>query len=167
MAILEQITPENASAFKTTRLQALQDSPTAFGSTYAKESQLSDGDWFKRADDWTSNRSIGYLAMASGEPCGIVAAFLGEDDPRQAHLVSMWVAPAHRRSGVGRILIEAIRAWAVKKEAHLLRLTVTSNNLSAIEFYQRNSFSMTGNTEPYPNDPSLIEYEMTRFVKNQ
>jgi hypothetical protein len=40
-----RITPENALVFKTVRLRALQESPTAFGSTYAKESQFSDADW--------------------------------------------------------------------------------------------------------------------------
>jgi ribosomal protein S18 acetylase RimI-like enzyme len=164
MTVLEQITSKNASIFKSVRLQALQDSPSAFGSTYAKESQYSDADWLKRAADWSNDRSVGYLAMAPGEPCGIAAAFLDEHDPCKAHLVSMWVAPAYRRSGIGLTLIEAIRVWAVIRGTRLLRLNVTSNNLIAIEFYKRNGFSMTGNTEPYPNDPTLIEYEMSRSV---
>jgi ribosomal protein S18 acetylase RimI-like enzyme len=41
---------------------------------------------------------------------------------------------------------------------------VTSNNHAAIEFYERMGFSMTGNTEPYPNDPLIIEYEMSQVV---
>jgi ribosomal protein S18 acetylase RimI-like enzyme len=145
---LERITPGNASVFKTIRLKALRDSPSAFGGTYARESEL----------------SVGYLAMDSGSGCGIVAAFLDERDPLTAHLISMWVAPTHRRAGVGRSLIDAIDAWARGRGAHALRLMVTSSNHSAIEFYKRNGFSMTGNTKPYPNDPALIEYEMSRPV---
>jgi len=45
-----------------------------------------------------------------------------------------------------------------------LLLMVTSNNRTPIEFYERMGFSMTGNTEPYPNDPSVIEYEMSPIV---
>jgi hypothetical protein len=97
MPVLEQIGPKNALIFKAIRLQALQDSPRAFCSTYAKESQLSDADWLKRAVDWSSNRSVGYLALYQGVSCGIVAAFLNEHDPSKAHLVSMWVSPTHRR----------------------------------------------------------------------
>jgi len=31
-------------------------------------------------------------------------------------------------------------------------------------FYERLGFIRTGRTEPYPNDPALIEYEMSRPV---
>jgi ribosomal protein S18 acetylase RimI-like enzyme len=161
---LEQISPKNVLIFKAVRLQALQDSPSAFGSTYAKESQFSDADWLKRAVDWSSDRSIGYLAIRREIPCGIVAAFLNEHDPRKAHLVSMWVSPTHRRDGIGRALIDAIQAWARIRAAHSLQLTVTSSNHTAIEFYKRSGFTMTGNTEPYPNDPTLFEYEMSKAI---
>jgi ribosomal protein S18 acetylase RimI-like enzyme len=161
---LERITPGNSSVFKAIRLTALQDSPSAFGGTYARESELSDADWLKRAADWGGARSVGYLAMDSGSGCGIVAAFLDERDPLTAHLISMWVAPTHRRAGIGRSLIAAIDAWARTRGTHALRLMVTSSNQSAIEFYKRNGFSMTGNTKPYPNDPTLLEYEMSRAI---
>jgi len=64
MITLELITQQNAMIFKDVRLRALQDTPSAFGSTYAKESQLTDADWVKRAAQWTSERSAGYLAMS-------------------------------------------------------------------------------------------------------
>ena len=143
---------------------ALQDSPSAFGSTYARESQFTDAEWLKRAADWSSDRSIGYLAMDAQTACGIVAAFLDEHDPLQAHLMSMWVSLAHRRQGIGRLLIDAINTWAFARGAHTLRLMVTSSNTAAFEFYHRIGFSKTGNTKPYPNDPVLIEYEMSRSL---
>jgi ribosomal protein S18 acetylase RimI-like enzyme len=164
MPALEQITQSNALTFKAVRLRALQDSPSAFGSTYAKESELSDADWLKRAADWSSDRSVGYLALDQEMPCGIVAAFLNEQDWLRAHLVSMWVAPTHRRVGIGRTLIGAVQTWAMMRGARVLQLAVTSSNRTAIEFYQQNGFSMTGNTEPYPNDPTLFEYEMSQPV---
>jgi len=162
MLTLERISPENVAAFKATRLSALQDSPTAFGSTYAKEVKLSDADWCQRAIDWSNQRSTGYLAMEEGTPCGIGAAFLDAKDTEKAHLVSMWVAPAQRGKGVGLALVSAIRSWAKDHGARTLRLSVTNNNDRAIEFYRRIGFSMTGKTEPYPNDPALFEYEMSQ-----
>jgi ribosomal protein S18 acetylase RimI-like enzyme len=161
---IEKISPKNALIFKAVRLQAPQESSLAFGSTYAKESQLSDADWLKRATVWSSDRSVGYLAMSREMSCGIVAAFLDEHNPHLAHLVSMWVSPTHRRSGIGRTLIDAIQVWARLQGAHSLQLTVTNSNHSAIEFYKRNGFTMTGNTEPYPNDPTLFEYEMSQPI---
>lgn len=48
MVKLEPITPENVFVDKTIRLRALLDSPTAFSSTYAQESQRSDDEWLQR-----------------------------------------------------------------------------------------------------------------------
>jgi ribosomal protein S18 acetylase RimI-like enzyme len=164
MITLELITQQNAMIFKDVRLRALQDTPSAFGSTYAKESQLTDADWVKRAAQWTSERSAGYLARDAGIPCGIARALLDQDDATRAHLMSMWVAAPHRRLGIGRSLVDAILAWARAQSARTLQLMVTCNNDPAIRFYQRLGFTLTGRTEPYPNDPALIEYEMSRSI---
>jgi GNAT superfamily N-acetyltransferase len=162
MPALEQITPANALAYKTIRLWALQDSPMSFGSTYARESEFTDADWHKRAANLNTERSVGYLAMNEGNYCGIAGAFLDEQNPLRADLVSMWVAPAARRTGVGGALIDAIRSWSKLRGAYKLRLMVTSENHSAIKFYEGMGFSMTGHTEPYPNDPALFEHEMSQ-----
>jgi len=106
-------------------------------------------------------RRIGYLAMDNAVPCGIAAGFLDEHDPTRAHLISMWVAPAYRRTGTGSLLVDAVQAWARTRGVYELRLMVTSSNQGAIAFYERQGFSLTGTTEPYPNDSSLIEYEMS------
>jgi ribosomal protein S18 acetylase RimI-like enzyme len=164
MPILERITADNVFVFKAVRLAALKDSPSAFGSTYAKESRFSDADWLKRVTTWTSVRAIGYLAMDSGTACGIAAGFLDEHDPIKAHLVSMWVAPEHRRCGIGQTLIAAIVDWTRDHGVQELHLMVTCSNTVAIKFYERLGFSMTGYTEPYPNDVSVVEYEMSRPI---
>ncbi len=77
----------------------------------------------------------------------------------------MWVAPSHRRTGTGRILVDAIETWARSAGAHTLQLMVTSNNLPAISFYERLGFTKTGRTEPYPNDPALIEFQMSKPLR--
>ena len=119
MIALEPITPQNAMVFKAVRLQALQDTPSAFGSTYAKESQLTDADWIKRALQWNSERSAAFLAMDEHTACGIVGSFLDQDDATRAHLVSMWTAPTHRRRGIGRLLVNEVLGWARVREARL------------------------------------------------
>jgi len=164
MIAVEPITPKNASIFKTVRLCALQDTPSAFGATYAKESQLSDADWTERTVQWNGERAAGFLAFDSGAPCGLAGSFLDQEDATRAHLVSMWTAPTHRQQGVGRLLVNEIFGWARLREARTLQLMVVSNNESAIRFYERLGFTRTGRTKPYPNDPALIEYEMSRPV---
>ena len=164
MIILEPITTRNALLFKDVRLRALQDSPTAFSSTYAEESLLTDTDWVKRAAQWNSEKSIGYLAMDARISCGIASGLLDQVDATRAHLLSMWVAPTHRRQGVGRTLVEAIVTWARTQNLRTLLLLETSNNEGAIKFYQQLGFTLTGRTEPYANDLALLNYEMSQSI---
>lgn len=162
--ILHEITPQLASTYKAVRLRALKDTPTAFGSTYARESQFSDEDWRQRSHNLCTPRSIGYLASNNGDYCGIAAAFLNEQNPLEADIVSVWVAPEHRKSGIGRLLMNAIESWAARTRVQTLLLMVTSINHAAIDFYHRNGFAMTGHTGPYPNDPAIIEHQMSKAI---
>src|SRR5437764_3417865 len=135
--------------FKHVRLHALQDTPMAFSSTYADESQLTESDWVKRASQWSGGGSTAYLAIDTAIPCGIVGGFLDKDDSTRAHLASMWVAPSYRRLGIGSKLVDAIFDWARAHGARTLQLIVTSNNDGAIKFYERLGFTPTGRTAPY------------------
>jgi ribosomal protein S18 acetylase RimI-like enzyme len=114
---------------------------------------------------WNGEKGIGFLAMDGNAGCGIAGSFLDEDDRTRAHLISMWTAPTHRQQGIGRLLVNEIADWARLRGADLLHLMVTSSNVAAMLFYQRLGFIRTGRTEPYPNDPGLIEYEMSRPLR--
>jgi GNAT superfamily N-acetyltransferase len=165
MILLEPITAQNVQLFREVRLRALRDAPPAFGSTYARESQFSDEEWLQRVARWNGESGIGYLAMEGGSGCGIAGVLLEDEDGICARLVSMWVAPTHRKSGTGRRLVNEITGWARQHGANVLRFTVTSNNEPAMLFYERLGFSRTGRTEPYPNDPALLEYEMSKPLR--
>jgi ribosomal protein S18 acetylase RimI-like enzyme len=72
----------------------------------------------------------------------------------------MWTAPTYRRLGAGSLLVEGVMGWARRRGAETLRLMVTSGNEPAIGFYLRLGFQRTGRRQPYPNDATLVEYEM-------
>jgi ribosomal protein S18 acetylase RimI-like enzyme len=162
--VIKPVTPLNTSVFKAVRLRALQDTPHAFGSTYAKESQFPDSEWLARVERMNGETGSGFLALDGETACGIVGSFLDQNDPTQAHVISMWTAPTHRQQGIGRLLVNEVLKWARGRNARSLVLMVTSNNESAICFYQRVGFTRTGRTEPYPNDPAIVEYEMSRPI---
>jgi ribosomal protein S18 acetylase RimI-like enzyme len=162
MISIVPVTPQNVPLFRVVRLCALQDAPYAFGATYAQESKLTDSEWIERANRWNGEKGIGFLALDGDFACGIAGSFLDPDDARRAKLISMLTAPGHRRRGLGRLLVDEVAGWAARRGASVLRLMVTSNNESAISFYQRLGFTRTGRTEPYPNDPLVVEYEMSR-----
>ena len=88
--------------------------------------------------------------------------FVRDDDPTVVSLVSMWVAPTHRKQGVGKTLVSKIADWAKLQSVGTLQLLVTDKNGTAIDFYKKLGFELRGNTEPYPNDPDLVELEMIR-----
>ena len=164
MITLEPVTVKSAMVFKAVRLRALQDSPRAFSSTYARELQLPDEEWIARTSRWNGEKAILYLAMDRDAPCGIAGVMRDEDQPSVALLISMWTAPTHRKSGVGRMLVNQVLAWCRTREVCTLRLLVTSGNDGAERFYERLGFSRTGRTEPYPVDPTMVEHEMSRPV---
>lgn len=164
MICIEQVCSRLAIELKTVRLAALKDTPSAFGSTYAKESQRSDQDWLNLTSAWNSDRSVCYLAMDLTAPCGIIAGKFDDLVPRQAWVLSMWVAPTHRRSCLGTRLVDAVQRWARDQGIRELRLMVTSNNHAAQAFYARCGFTRTGTTKPYENDPALFEYEMAKAI---
>lgn len=164
MIAIEQITPLNTLLFKAVRLRALLDAPHAFGSTYARESQFAESDWITRVERWNGERGVGFLAMDGAAACGIAGSFLDQHDSTRAHLLSMWTAPTHRQRGVGRLLVNSVFNWARTRNVSVLLLMVTSNNESAIRFYQRLGFTRTGRTEPHPNDPAVTEYEMAQPI---
>lgn len=169
MIYLETVSTSNVALLKSTRLRALQESPLAFGSTYEKESQLSDAEWLARARNWDGVRGIGFIALdqAALDPsigCGIVGCFIHQDDAMRALLVSMWTAPAQRRHGLGRMLVQKIVEWLALHNVRTLTLMVTSVNQAGMRFYERLGFAPTGRTEPYPNHPDIVEYEMSRPI---
>jgi GNAT superfamily N-acetyltransferase len=166
MPTLEPLSRHLVEQFKTVRLRALQDTPTAFSSTYAKESALSDSDWVNRVDTWNGLSGVCYLGMDEGAACGIIAGYCDKNDSRRAWVASMWVAPTHRRTGLGTMLMEAVKSWAHSLGTAELCLMVTSNNPSAMRFYERCGYSFTGTTGPYENDPALYEYEMVKHLRS-
>ncbi|MGO8986084.1 MAG: GNAT family N-acetyltransferase [Terriglobales bacterium] len=164
MIAIKPVTPPDAFLFKAVRLRALQEDPHAFGSTYGKESQFADSEWLARAERMDGERGVGFLAMDGETACGIAGSFLDQNDATRAQLVSMWTAPTHRQQGVGCLLVKEVLNWAHRRNARILLLMVTSNNEPAIRFYERLGFTRTGRTEPYPNDPAVLEYEMSRLI---
>ena len=164
MIVIRSVTPLNTSVFKAVRLRALQDTPHAFGSTYLKESQFPDSEWLARVERMNGETGAGFLAMDGETGCGLVGSFLDQNDPSRAHVISMWTAPTHRQRGIGRLLVNEVLKWANGRNARALVLMVTSNNQPAIRFYQQLGFTRTGRTAPYPNDPAVLEYEMSRPI---
>ena len=161
MIEIKRIAPHTALVFKDVRLRALQESPTAFSSTYARESLLPDEEWQRRAARWGGDENDAmFMAFEGGTVCGIVGSYVEPEQRERAQVVSMWVDPAYRRAGAGKKLIDSVAAWNRGGGVRELALLVTCVNTGAIAFYEGLGFVKTGVTAEYPNDRAIIEYEM-------
>ncbi len=61
--------------------------------------------------------------------------------PLHAYLGFMYVEPAHRGKGINRMIIDALKAWALSRNITELRLDVYHANASAIQAYEKAGFS--------------------------
>lgn len=69
-----------------------------------------------------------------------------------AMINGMWVAPSHRRKGIGRALLDAVIAWAKEQGAQRLELGVSEGNTPAIHLYEQLGFVET--SRPTPSAPN-------------
>ncbi len=116
------------AAVRSVRLTALADSPAAFGSTLSREIAFDENEWRRRA------AGTCFLALVNGDSVGIIGGVAGTA-PDEREIVSLWVAPAHRRSGVAGELIEAVCAWAHADGATSVTLRVADGNPAATRLY--------------------------------
>lgn len=117
--------------YRDIRLEALEDSPEAFGSSFAAENA--------HPNSWFSDRlgSSTVLGAFSGPELLGIAGFAVQQGPKRAHkglLWGMYVRPRARAGGVGRRLIEAILDVA-RQHVELIQLTVVHDNVRARRLY--------------------------------
>lgn len=70
----------------------------------------------------------------------IVANLYFNKGKREGHVLSLAVTPSHRRSGVGRFLLEEVSKILREKRAARIRLEVKSSNQGARLFYLKQGF---------------------------
>jgi ribosomal protein S18 acetylase RimI-like enzyme len=106
------------------------------------------------------------MAWQEGQPVGLVAGLrdAGERDAGDAwQLVSMWVSPQVRGSGIAAGLVEALCACARASGAAWIQLWVTDVNARAWAFYRRLGFASTGTRQLVrPQEPDHWEEQLLR-----
>jgi ribosomal protein S18 acetylase RimI-like enzyme len=137
---IRQLTSADAFAYRECRLEALRGNSEAFGSTYERE--------YPQALDWFADRlrsSDMFGAFRDAELMGIAGLLTGKGQ-KEAHkgmLVSMYVRPAARKTGLGRRLAETVIEFA-RGRVELIQLSVVSENEGAIRLYRELGFTEWG-----------------------
>lgn len=149
---VRRVPSEEWETIRAARLQALRDSPHAFASSHAEE--------VIRPDDWWiegAHRLAWFVAEEDGMIVGLVAGMPLGDTPE---IISMWVEPGHRGTGVAEDLVGAVVAWAKTEGARGLCLAVAQDNDRARRFYERVGFVPTGDGPTLRSRPDVCTTEM-------
>ena len=142
---IHRIRPHEGLQFRDIRLRALADAPRAFGTTLAEAQAQTDAYWQQRAES-SAVSDTRFLAIASAgdEWVGVAGGMFDYDNSEVAEIISVWVDPEHRRSGMAAALVETVADWAGDRGAKQLHLWVTETNEPARRLYRRLGFAEMG-----------------------
>jgi ribosomal protein S18 acetylase RimI-like enzyme len=140
---IRALLPTDADDYRRVRLESLRLHPCAFGAAYEDEVALDGAEFAERLAMPGLTR---YGGFADGTLVGLSGLRIhsGAKERHKAHLFSMYVAEAHRRSGLSRKLVEAVIAGARNAGAIVLQLSVTLHNEPARRLYRRMGFTAYG-----------------------
>lgn len=142
---VRRLTPSDAPALRQLRLDALRETPEAFGSSYEEEHTLTLDDfqaWIAPADD-----SAMFGVFAEGALAGIIGVARQRrlKVRHKAHIWSVYVAPAWRGQGLARQLMQAALGHAgTMRGVRTVQLSVTANNAAACRLYASLGFETYG-----------------------
>lgn len=161
---VRRIRPDEGALLRRVRLEALADAPDAFGSTHAQALAYSDDAWQSRAEVCAgSDTDAIFFTEHAGSVVGMAGGHVAPDDATPT-LISMWISPDARGLGGGEALVEAVVGWCRGIGANCVQLWVTETNAPAIALYERTGFTATGETQPLPSNPALMERRMSRTL---
>ncbi|WP_084510476.1 GNAT family N-acetyltransferase [Nocardia lijiangensis] len=139
---------------RAVRLEALREARVGvFGSGFEVASAWSEGQWRGWMD-----RQVLFVAEANDALIGSAGGLL---DNGQPSLVSLWVHPSARGTGVSDALVGAVVDWARAGTHRQLHLWVVEGNQPARVLYTRLGFTETGRRRQALDDPGTTEIEMS------
>lgn len=143
--LIRRLVPADALAFRTLRLAALRECPSAFCSSYEEECDTPLATIEARfAPD--SGRNV-FGAFDGDALVGIVGVGR-EDGPKLRHKASirgMVVSPGQRGKGTGKLLLEHALAFIAGMEGvRQVLLALNADNVAALALYQSMGFTVFG-----------------------
>ncbi len=150
---------DDAPALRAIRLEALKDTPEAYGSTYEESLRWTSRQWRKVAK--TRNY---FLGECQGVVRGMASGGYNEDRPGTWWLYSMYVSPNERGTGLAQQLVDEVVAWARGEGATELHLHVGSRSARARSFYTKLGFVERGDVIEMDRDPSIGLHTMVKTL---
>jgi GNAT superfamily N-acetyltransferase len=142
---IERLNPSEGMRFRVIRLRSLKDAPDAFGSTYEETAARPEQSWSEQVAKMPT-----FVAVVDGRDVGVVRGAADEESRDAAWLLSMWVAPEARGTGVGEALIDTLIGWARGCGYARISLDVADGNRHAVSLYERMGFKPNGEVGALP-----------------
>lgn len=146
-----------ATIYRTIRLEGLQKHPEAFASSYEEEVEFSIGKFESRLNE---EASYTFGAFDRERLLGVVTLVIEKKSKlkHRAHIFAMYVNPESRKLGIGKsLMLAAIEKAKTREGIEQVYLTVTSSNETAKKLYQSLGF------EKYGEDKRALKVNGTYF----
>lgn len=138
---ITQLPPTRWQDYKKLRLEAIQDSPQSFLSTVEETEAETDQSW----QDKIANM---FFALNEADQLVGMAGTYSENKDKLRHVanvVSVYVAPAYRRQGVGKQLLLAVLAHLQSQpQVKKIQLGVITTQQEAYRLYESVGFKRVG-----------------------
>ena len=156
--------PREWRSYCELRLRSLEESPDAFGRTLEEEKARSDEAWATRLAS-ASTFDLPLVAEANGQMVGLAWGRIEAKSADTARLFQMWVAPDHRRHGIGQMLLDAVIRWAAAAGAREIALAAACGDTPAMRLYLRSGFEPAGAPEPIRPGSTHLSLPMRLAIK--
>jgi RimJ/RimL family protein N-acetyltransferase len=143
---VEHVVGTDAARLRALRLEALSGDPAGFGSTIERDLARPPEFWM----EWAAASEVGreqrtYVLVDDGADWrGLAMARIWPDEPEEAELLSMWVAPDIRGRRGAEMLCAACAAWTRERGVPTLVLAVFATNTRARRAYEKCDFTLDG-----------------------
>lgn len=170
MNTLRELTPNDVVEFRRLRLLGLQESPAAFGASFAQDEKIPLEELAKRLNGTVDRWVLGVFSEAY--LVGVVG-FMRDTGDKLRHkgfLWGMYVDPGFRGKGMARDLLSAaLSRTDATPGLRCVRLSVVTSNSKAVCLYKRFGFYKYGEEEDalYVDGVFHSEFHMMRISKNE
>jgi ribosomal protein S18 acetylase RimI-like enzyme len=154
---------DDPAQLRELRLEMLADTPLAYLERVEDARRHPPAYWTDRIRRYAAggDRALYVAEAPDGTWVGQAGGWL--DRTGLAYLVSVYVRPGHRGSGLLERLTTPVFDWARERGSTEIRLEVARENGRAVTAYRRLGFVPTGRTQPHPLYPGeSVEIEMSR-----
>ena len=138
---LYQFGKQDWMSLKSIRLEALKEEPSVFGSSFEKESLLSDSSWQERLS--TRNKAFFGLFPDTGECIGLTGIIREAGRGNSVVLIASYIRKAHRGRGLSKLFYDARIDWAKQNGYGKAIISHRDTNLISKAANQRAGFTFT------------------------